>query len=178
MDSQTTDLFFAIAQIAGIFVGFGALISFSRDRRASVYELFMIRAVVTVGLFILVGALLPLLLSVYGMEGALLWRVSGAILFISNLASIYAQFAASDVRQAYGKRARTNMVGASFFWILLEGSSQLAMILLIIGLLPEFGMALYTTVLIINLFQATYLLAAMVYGREGPGSDDDSSEMI
>ncbi len=178
MDSQTTDLFFAIAQIAGIFVGFGALISFARDRHTSTHELFMIRAVVTVGLFILVGAMLPLLLTLYGIPDDILWRSAGGLLFVANLGSIYIQFAQREVRQSYKQVARANLMGASFFWLVLEGASQTLLILLIVGLFASFATAFYLTVLILNLFQATYLLAALVYGKKGPGSEDGPSEPV
>ncbi len=171
MDSQTTELFYVIAQIAGIFIGFGALISLSRDRQQASAELFLVRAVVTMGLFVLIGALIPITLNAYGVAADILWRVSGLIMFIFNAVSIYVQFAPADIRKAYARRMRANWLGSIFFWLGMEGSSQLLMVLLIIGVYGTLADAFYATVLIINLFQAAYLLASLVYGRddqEGP----------
>lgn len=178
MDSQITELLYALAQLAGIFVGFGALISFARDRHTSIHELFMIRAVVTVGLFVLVGSLLPLLLGLYGIAESLFWRSAGGILFLMNLGSIYVQFAPSEIRQSYGNVARANPVAATFFWLFLEGASQVLLILLVFAAFPPLSPAFYVTVLIINLFQATYLLATLVYGRKGEKSGPPPTDPV
>jgi len=47
-------LFLAIAEIAGVFVGFGALISFTRRAEIEAEQLGQIRAVVTIGLVVIV----------------------------------------------------------------------------------------------------------------------------
>lgn len=176
MDTQTSDLFFAIAQIAGIFVGFGALISFTRDREVSSYEIFMLRAVVVAGLFIMIGALLPLGINAYGIGETLLWQISGGCLFVLNLASIYFQFAPGTIRETYGKTARANPMGATFFWLILEGTSQVLLILLILGFYSQFARAFYSSVLIINLFQAAYILSSLVFTPHGSDGPDDSEK--
>ena len=58
--SSTADLLGALAGIAGIFVGFGALVVLGEDDDATAPELHMVRGVVTIGLLTLVGALVPL----------------------------------------------------------------------------------------------------------------------
>ena len=50
--------------------------------------------------------------------------------------------------------------------------------LLMVAVFPSFAPAFYATVLIINLFQATYLLAALVYGQNGPQAGDGPSELV
>ena len=56
---QDVDLFVAIAEIAGVFVGFGALISVTRGAEIEASVLGRIRAVVTIGLLVVVAALVP-----------------------------------------------------------------------------------------------------------------------
>lgn len=52
-------LFIAIAEIAGVFVGFGALISITRRSEVDPARLGAIRAVVIAGLTVVVAALIP-----------------------------------------------------------------------------------------------------------------------
>lgn len=59
-------LFVAIAEIAGVFVGFGALISVSRRNEIEAAQLARIRGLVTVGLTLIVVALVPVALNLYG----------------------------------------------------------------------------------------------------------------
>jgi hypothetical protein len=71
-----TDLFLSIAEIAGVFVGFGALISFSTDRALEARV--ALRGVVIVGLVVLAAALLPVWLARYGVSERALWGSSSA----------------------------------------------------------------------------------------------------
>ena len=73
--------FLSIAEIAGVFVGFGALMSLSRDRQEE--GLVALRVVISIGLVVLVAALIPVALSHYGLVGHALWGwSSGAFLVI------------------------------------------------------------------------------------------------
>ena len=53
------DLLIAMAEIAGVFVGFGALISVTRRDKIESEQLVQIRAVVTIGLIVMVTGLVP-----------------------------------------------------------------------------------------------------------------------
>jgi hypothetical protein len=52
-------LFITIAEIAGVFVGFAALISVTRRSEIQPAQLGQMRAVVTIGLVVVVAALIP-----------------------------------------------------------------------------------------------------------------------
>jgi len=71
------DLYLSLAAIAGVFVGFGALIILSSDSGNSKEEQHMVRAVVSLGLLTLVGALFPVGFGQYVQEAHILWGVSG-----------------------------------------------------------------------------------------------------
>ena len=58
-------LFIAIAEIAGVFVGFGALISLTRKDAIDFPQLGRLRGVVSVGLVVIVAALIPVGISRY-----------------------------------------------------------------------------------------------------------------
>ena len=67
------EIYVALAGIAGVFVGFGALVVLSDHDDDDVSEMHMVRSVVAIGLLTLVGALVPVGLGSFGIEGRLLW---------------------------------------------------------------------------------------------------------
>ena len=79
---QEVELFVAIAEIAGVFVGFGALISVTRRNEIEVSQLGRLRAVVTMGLVVIVAALIPVGFSRYGVTGHALWFTCSLIFLI------------------------------------------------------------------------------------------------
>jgi len=155
------DLLVSLAEIAGIFVGFGALIVLSHQGDERVPEQQMVRQVVVIGLLTLVGALLPVGLAQLGLDGSLLWRWSSggffaliwfALLHPSSWPLIIAQ-------------ARSNPRAAAFFWIVLETPIQVPLILAILGFFPAKVAGLYTVAVVVNLIEAAQLLAQIVYAR-------------
>ena len=58
-----------MAEIAGVFVGFGALIALTRREEVELSQLGRIRAVVTIGLMVIVAPLIHVILSSYGLDG-------------------------------------------------------------------------------------------------------------
>lgn len=69
-----TDLFVRFAEIAGVFVGFGALISVRSARPTDLHDVVYIQGVLGVGVWVVVAALVPIAVSRYGVEGDALWR--------------------------------------------------------------------------------------------------------
>ncbi len=69
---QDTGLFLSLAEIAGVFVGFGALIAV-RTGPTQVDEVTSIRWVMSNALWVVVVALIPIVVSTYGVSGHELW---------------------------------------------------------------------------------------------------------
>lgn len=65
---QDADLFFELAGIAGVFVGFSALIAIRTGGASDTFEVAYMRGVVSVGLLTIVAALAPVTLSRYPLE--------------------------------------------------------------------------------------------------------------
>ena len=86
---DTTDLL-SIAEIAGIFVGFGALIHVASSGAKSFAVPLMV--LVTAGIATVVGALIPYGLHLYGIEQPLLWRVSSGMFLVLSLFSMFSDF--------------------------------------------------------------------------------------
>lgn len=163
---ENTDLFVTIAEIAGVFVGFAALISVTRRSEMDGAQLGQLRAVVTVGLLVVVAALLPVALAAYDIEGRGLWVASSAVYLALNWIVIVLALRRPENRQLAGTQARTTPVLATLFW-LLEAAVQVPLLLIIIGLDGTLDPAFYLTALVFHLFEAAFILAQLVYSQVG-----------
>lgn len=171
--SESFDLLSSLAQIAGVFIGFGALIVLSSGNDEDPTELSLVRQVVVSGLVTLVGALLPIGVAQLGVEGGLLWRASAggflgviwfAILHPTSRPLLVAQF-------------RNDPRAAAFFWFVLEPPIQVPLALALLGLFPARASGLYTVAVVVNLVQGAQLLAQVVYMKiERTHEEDDRSE--
>lgn len=169
-------LFVAIAEIAGVFVGFGALISVTRRADVDPAQLGTIRAVVTAGLTVVVAALIPVALASYGVEARALWFSSSLAFLALSWAIIGLSLRAPANRQLMAGLAREQPVSSLFFWLVLEVPIQVPLVLAVLGLFPDFDRAFYITALAFNLFEAAFVLAQFVYSQRGGGDSSDAPE--
>lgn len=156
----------AIAEIAGVFVGFGALISVTRRTRSEAAQIGRIRAVVTIGLLVIIAAIIPVVLNEYGLEDHTLWFIASLLFLLLNLVLIIVSLRRADNKELMTTQTRTNPLMAAVFWILLELPVQLPLFLLLIGIWPHLDPALYLTSLVCTMFEAAFVLAQLVYARE------------
>jgi len=168
--TQDIGLFLAIAEIAGVFVGFGALISFTRRNEIEPTQLGQIRAVVTSGLVVIVAALLPVGLSRFGIGGHSLWFLSSLIFLLLVWAVIVLSLRRPENRRIVASEARASPAMAAFFWLLLELPIQVPLVLVLLGPFPDLEPGFYTTALVFNLFEAAFVLARLVYWQESEPS--------
>lgn len=160
------NLLTAIAQIAGIFVGFGALISVTGQAGSGRNQTGQIRAVVTIGLVVVVASMLPVGLSGYGFVGRPLWSLSSLIFLLLIWAVIIFALRMPENRELMIGRARANPMMSALFWLLLEIPMQVPLALAVFGFFPGLEPAFYITALILNLFEAAFVLAQSVYASE------------
>jgi hypothetical protein len=160
-----TDLFVTVAEIAGIFVGFGALIGITRRTSIETSTLWRIRGLVTIGLGVIVGALIPIGLSRYDISGHDLWLICAATYFALNLAFSIWSLRKPEVRKLVITEVGANPVMGLFFWLLLEIPLQVPLILIMLGVSPDLDPAFYTTALFFSLFEAAFILAQFVYSQ-------------
>ena len=171
---EVFEFFVAIAEIAGIFIGFGALISITSPDEIEPSQLQRLRGLVTVGLMVIVVALIPVGLSLYGVTGHILWFICSLVYFSANWAMIIWSFQKATNREMMTKEFRTRPVITTLFWLLLEVPLQVPLILTMLGLFPDLEPALYTTALLFHLFEAVFVLAQIVYSQVEPTSAEGS----
>ncbi len=159
------ELFIAMAEIAGVFVGFGALISVTRRSEVKTAQLVQIRAVVTTGLVVLVAGLVPVGLDRYGLAGSRLWFVSSLAFLALNWVVIVLSLRRPENRELAVAQAQASPARALFFWVLLELPVQVPLVLAVLGVRPDLQPAFYLTALVFNLFEAAFVLAQFVYSQ-------------
>lgn len=159
-------LFVTIAEISGVFVGFAALIAVTRRSEIDHAQLSQIQAVVTIGLLVVVAALVPVSLSVYDLSGHGLWVASSVVYLALNLVVIVLALRRAENRQLAGAQVRTNPLTAGLFW-LLEIAVQLPLFLIVFGVNRDLDVAFYMTALVFHLFEAAFILAQLVYTQVG-----------
>ena len=157
-------LFLSIAEIAGIFVGFGALMSVLRDRQEG--GLVALRVVILNGLVVLVAALIPVALSHYGLVGRALWSWSSGAFLVVCWIAILVPLRDRETRRAVKADTKANPVLAVLFWVLFEIPIQVPLVLAVLGIAPSLAPAFYVTALVLNLFQAAFLLTRLVFARD------------
>jgi hypothetical protein len=157
---QNLEIFIGIAHIAGIFVGFEALIGATHQK-----EVERIRGLVTVGLTTIIASLLPVGLGSYGFSGHGLWFLSSLIYFSLDWTVIILSLRKSENRELLRNERKTHPVMAILFWFIFEVPLQLPLILNLIGLFPDLEQAFYITALLFNLFSAAYVLSQIVHTK-------------
>jgi len=158
MTADTIAFMFVLAQIAGIFIGFGALISASKSAAATKQEAESLALIVYIGIMIVVGALLPVLLNQYGLEKDLTLRF-GAIAFL-----ILAWLLILRTLPAAVESIKKTPAFAAFFWA-QEVAIQLPLFLVLFGVWSHQAESLYLTALVISAFEAAQLLVGLVFAN-------------
>jgi hypothetical protein len=157
-----------VASLAGVFVGFGALISVVRSEESEPHQLGLIRLLVSVSLVAIVGALVPLVLETYGIAGHTIWALS-SVVYLGLLWVVIALALSSPAYQrTLAGQARRNRVLAAGFWlvrILIWVAIQLPLVLIILNVSPDRDVALYLTSVAFNVCSAAFLLAQIVYAQ-------------
>jgi hypothetical protein len=125
---------------------------------------------VTIGLVVIVAALLPLVLNGFGLDEQALWRVASLVFLALSWSVIFLAARTRDNRDVIRDEARQHPRASAFFWLALELPVQVPLILAVLAIPPDLGEAYYTTALVFNLFQAAFVMAQFVYAKVRAGS--------
>jgi hypothetical protein len=170
------ELFIALAEIAGIFVGFGALISITRKNAIEFSQLGRLRGVVSIGLVVIVTSLIPVGISRYGVTGHNLWLICSIIFLFLMWTMSLMSLRKRKYRELLVNQSRENPFMNLFFWVFLEAPIHVSLILVVLGIYPEFEPALYTTALLFNLFEAIFVLVQIVHYQMSASTNTEESE--
>ena len=162
---QDVELFVSLAEIAGVFVGFGALIAIRSAGPANVVEVAVISWVVMLATIVVASALAPVVVGRFGVAGHGLWLACSVV----ALVLVWGGFAVTerlsaeqrvfmDARAPLRGRAWTELAGA-VTWL----PATLALVLVVLGVLPEQEPALYFAAVVLFLMMDALLLLMIVF---------------
>ena len=171
------DLFMELAGIAGVFVGFGALISVRSGGPNDAHEVAYIRSVVGAALWVVVAALAPVIISRYDITGHGLWLVCSLLALVLMFSVWIVNLRTPEMQEEIATSSRAQLVGQGFadtlIYILMIG----ALVLVVLGLFPDQEPALYLTAVTLGLFMGALTLLFLVFSQRRPRTASDPTAL-
>jgi hypothetical protein len=165
---QDTELFIGLAGIAGVFVGFGALISVRTSGASDPHEVTYIRVVVWTGLLVVIAALAPVVISRYGIAGHGMW-VACSLLVLALFWGLWlTNRRTPEHRMDMATYPRAVVVEYTLLLALLVVPQNAALILVVLGLFPDLEPALYLTAVALGLILGGVALLGLVFSQGRP----------
>ncbi len=155
MTPATIEFLFVLAQIAGIFVGFGALISSSHVAGTTETEARTLAAVVYVGIMVVIGSLLPVLLDTFGLEIG--WSLKIGSITILAMAWLIIAKSWDELARTFRKKPIYSVI----FWA-QEFAVQVPLALILLDVFAAHAEALYLTSIVVSVFEAAQMMVGLV----------------
>jgi hypothetical protein len=171
---QDADLLVQLAAIAGVFVGFGALIAVRSGGASDAHEVAYIRSIVSIAVWVAVAALAPVTLGRYGLAGHDLWLACSVLALVLVLVGFAVNSRTAEMRQEYSQ-ARLMREGAVN--ALLLASLVVTLILVALGLVPDQEPALYLTAVELGLLATALTLLMLVFSQRRPQTASDPAAL-
>ncbi|MHB8891470.1 MAG: hypothetical protein ACYC65_05430 [Candidatus Limnocylindrales bacterium] len=172
---QDADLFVGLAGIAGVFVGFAALIAVRSGGPTDPLEVAPMRMMVSMAMLTIVAALAPVALGRYDLTDHQVWAMSSALALAGWFLTVVVSSRTPEYRAGWATSiAETRLtpgdvVGWAFYALYLT-VSLLAPIVIVLGVAPELEAALYFTVVVLLLLGAGWILLGLVFAQRRPAS--------
>jgi len=168
---QDTELLLSLAEIAGVFVGFAALISVRSGGASDPHEVVYMRAVVWMGLMTVVAALTPVTLGRYALAEHQVWALSSVLVLAGYFGMVAFSVRMPEIKEDEVRATRTFRVVENAFSLLWALVTILALGAIVLGLAPELEAALYSTVVVLILLGSAASLLELVYTQRRPATD-------
>jgi hypothetical protein len=166
-----TELFVHFAEIAGVFVGFGALIGLRSAEVRDPHDVVYMQAVVGIGVWVIVSALVPIAVSSFGVAGPSLW-VSCAVLATALWVLFVVMLNISSESKQITRRPESvdrhfPIVGLPLHIVIVA-----SLLVTVVGLWPAADEALYVTALTAGVTFACYTLLACLLSQRHESERD------
>jgi hypothetical protein len=168
-----TELFLSLAEIAGVFVGFGALIAVRSGGGMQVGEINDIRWVVTTAIWVVIAALAPMVAGSYGPTGHELWLgcslLALAFLVVMTLVFTLTPENRAEVADNLANTPPALIVAVMVptFWVPFV-LVILALVAVVLGVFPDHERALYLTAVALGLLMSALMLFVGVFWLRRP----------
>ena len=183
---QDADLFMELAAIAGVFVGFGALIAVRRGGPTEPFEVAYTRGMVAIGVLAVIAALAPVTLGFFDLAEHQIWALSSVVFLIVGLILTVTMVRTPEYRTNMAAQAEKARAPSRSRWIavgetVLSTLSILALVLvpvvILLGVAPDLEAGLYFGLVVLALLQAAWLLLILVFAQRLPAIASDSAEL-
>jgi hypothetical protein len=162
---QDADLFMELAAIAGVFVGFGALIAVRSGGPTEAGVITGIRWLVSVAIWVVVTALAPVILSRYDLADHEIWLVCSLVALAMWVALAVVTSRSPEYRQDVAATSRARVIGEEAVGALLFVPMVGALVVVVLGPIPDQEPALYFTAVSLGLFISVLMLLALVFAQ-------------
>ncbi len=165
---QDVDLFVHMAEIAGVFVGFGALIAVRSGATMDASEISALRWVLSAAIWVVIAALVPIFVSRYDVAGRDLWLACSLLAVVLMAIVIVVNAMPTEIRQDRTETFATRPPLEIVLWMgptlwLPLAALVLALAVVALGIAPGREEALYLTAVGLGLFMAALGLFVGVF---------------
>ncbi len=167
---QDADLFMELGGIAGVFVGFGALIAVRSGGENDPFEIAWMRGVVSIGLMAVLAALAPVVISRYGLSEHDVWALSSILFFVGFIGVFAVNNLSPEARTAEDPIPRSLKIVRFAVWLPSMAFLFLAPIAIALDLAPVAEEALYFTLVALALAWCAMALLMLVFTGRRPVS--------
>ena len=182
---QDTELFLSLAEIAGVFVGFGALIAVRSGPAmgaSEAQEVAPMRLVVGFGMLTIIAALAPVTLGGYGLSTHQVLALSSVLVMVGYAGLLFIQVRAPGYKAAkeavMAARPRIQNILEDVAFLFIGGGSALALLAIVLGVAPELEAALYLTVVVLLLVMAAWTLLWLVFMERRQQAPSGPEELL
>lgn len=179
---QDAELFIHVAEIAGVFVAFGALIAVRGGGASGPVEVGFMRGMVGFGVLAMVAGLAPVALGFFDLAEHQIWALSSALVLAGFVLFLVMQvrtpeyrtnLRASTAELRTGSRLRMPRSAESVASMLYTLALLLAPIIILLGVAPDIEAGLYFGTAVLILLGAAWLLLDLVYAPRPPEDMED-----
>lgn len=177
---QNPDLFIHLAEIAGVFVGFGALIAVRSGGASGRVEVGFTRGMVAMGVVVIMAGLAPVTLGFFELAEHQVWALS-SVLVVAGLVVMFVAMARTPEYRANlaadidATRSRSRplwlVVGEYAATVLYMLALALIPVIILLGVAPELEAGLYFALVALILLLAAWLLLGLVFQQRLPESE-------
>jgi hypothetical protein len=174
---QDADLLVQLAGIAGVFVGFGALISVRSGGPSDAHEVTYIRWVVSLAIWVVIAALAPVIVSRYDLAGHGLWLACSLPALVLLLGLWIVNERTTEARELVAAISLAETIGSMASNLGLMIPTIAALVLIVLGLFPDQEPALYLTAIGLVLSLGAFTLLLLVLSQLRPHTASDPAAL-
>ncbi len=172
-----TELLIPLAEIAGVLVGFGALIAVRSAGASGALEVGYTRGMVSFGLLTIVAALAPVTMGRFDLTEHQVWALSSVVVLVGTALTFAAFVRTPEFRANWAADIEATRTRSRPLWFVVaeNATSALGMlvwvlspIVILLGVAPDLEAGLYYLVVVLILLCAAMLLLGLVFAPRLP----------